>query len=76
VNRADVFANPEVEKAVAKMRNTLRQIVSGESFAERETSALAIGNEVVRGLPITRCAALWRSIVQAPGWSAFTTGRS
>ena len=40
VNRADVFANPEVEKAVAQMQIALRKIVSGESFAEREASAL------------------------------------
>lgn len=49
VNRANVFANPEVEKGVAQMQVALRKIVSGESFAEREASALAIGNEVVRG---------------------------
>jgi len=49
MNRVDVLANPEVEKAVTQMQSALRKVVSGESFAEREVLALAISNEVVRG---------------------------
>ena len=49
MNRAVVLANPEVQRTVIQMQNALRKIALGESFAEREAAALAIGNEVVRG---------------------------
>jgi hypothetical protein len=50
VNRSELFARPEVKKAVSEMRGALRRAVPEASFGEREAHALAISDEAVRGL--------------------------
>src|ERR1019366_272325 len=48
VDRTKLLARPEVKKAIAKVRRTLRAVLSGGSFGEREVEALTISGEAVR----------------------------
>jgi hypothetical protein len=50
VNRSELFAKPQVKRAVAGMREALRSALPEASFGEREAQALAISDEAVRGL--------------------------
>ena len=50
VNRTALLARREVKKAISKVRRTLRSVLSGESFGEREVEALTISGEAVREL--------------------------
>lgn len=50
VNYAELIAKPEVKSAVDQMQLVLREALPAGSFAEREAAALAISNEVVRGV--------------------------
>lgn len=50
VNRAELFAEPEVKRAIATIREVLRKALPGASFGEREAQALAINDEAVREL--------------------------
>jgi hypothetical protein len=50
VNRTPVFSKPEVKKAIAAIRDALREALPEASFGEREAHALAISDEAVRGL--------------------------
>ena len=45
-----MFAKPEVQKAVKKLRRVLRSVLPDGVFAEREQAALEITEEVVRGV--------------------------
>jgi len=48
MDRTKLLARPEVKKAIAKVRRTLRSVLSGASFGEREVEALTISGEAVR----------------------------
>lgn len=50
VNRSQVFAKPEVRKAIATIRDALRDALPEGSFGEREAHALAINDEALREL--------------------------
>jgi hypothetical protein len=50
VNRSELFARPEVKKAVTEICGALRRALPEGSFGEREAHALAISDEAVRGL--------------------------
>jgi hypothetical protein len=50
VDRTELFAKPEVERGIAAMRIILRAALPDATFGEREAAALAISDEVVRGL--------------------------
>jgi hypothetical protein len=47
---SEVFAKPDVKKAVVEMRDALRRALPEASFGAREAQALLITNEAVRGL--------------------------
>ena len=48
LNRSEIFAKPEVKKAIATIRDALRGALPEGSFGEREAQALAINNEALR----------------------------
>jgi hypothetical protein len=50
VNRPEIFAKPEVKKAIATIRVALREALPEGSFGEREAQALAINDEALRQL--------------------------
>jgi len=50
VNRTALLARREVKRAISKVRRTLRSVLWGESFGEREVEALTISGEAVREL--------------------------
>ena len=50
VNRSELFARPEVKKAVTEICGALRRALPEGSFGEREAHALAISDEAVRWL--------------------------
>ena len=50
VNRSQLFAKPEVKKAIAAIRDALRKALPEAGFGEREAQALAINDEALREL--------------------------
>ena len=50
VNRFQLFAKPEVKKAIAAIRDALRKALPEAGFGEREAQALAINDEALREL--------------------------
>jgi hypothetical protein len=58
VDYSELVAKTEVKCAVDKMRRVLREALPAGSFAEREAAALAISNEVVRGVLVADLQAI------------------
>ena len=50
VNRSELFAKPEVKRAMAEIRHALKKALPEASFGKREAMALAINDEAVREL--------------------------
>ncbi len=67
-------ANKEVESAIAQCRAILRQALPIGTFAEREAAALALGNEVIRGLLEEELQELADGLGDECSWTACCTG--
>ena len=50
MNVSKLVANPEVAEALSACRALLRDALPSDTFAKREEAALALGNELVRGV--------------------------
>ena len=62
VNRSELFARPEVKKAITEMRGALREALPEASFGEREAQAHAISDEALREVlreDLQRSATAW-----------------